>query len=150
MQMTTDHISDFFLVFCEHAGTRPDGKLNIEGIYNELYAPTFPARQDALELAGMIEWRRDTEGVQPFTIHLVDPAGKPIFSIEGQTEIDARVEARAPAKTHLIFSLENLVFVNPGRYRLVVNFQDGGLAGPSLHLLHSPGEGERLDPGAEE
>lgn len=143
--MTAERISDFFLVFCEHAATGPDGKLNIEGIYNELYAADFPAMQDTLELAGMLEWRRDTEGVQPFTIHLLDPGDKPMFTIKGQTEVDARIEGRAPAKTHLIFPLENLVFVKPGRYRVVMKFNDGELAGPSLHLLRSSSDEKILD-----
>jgi|TARA_Y100000310_G_C20684529_1_gene818107 hypothetical protein len=135
--MSATGVSDFFLVFCERAVTGSDGKLNIEGIYNELYAPDFPAKQEALVLSGTLEWRRETEGMQPFTVHLLDPHDKPIFTIEGQTEVDARSEARAPAKTHLIFPLENLVFVNPGRYRIVVLVSDGELAGPSLHLLRS-------------
>lgn len=140
--MTTSTVSDFFLVFCEHAATGPGGKLNIEGIYNELYAPGFPAKQDTLVLAGVLEWQRETSGVQPFTIHLVDPTEKPIFTVEGETEVDARIDGRAPAKTHLIFPLENLVFMHPGRYGVVVELQHDQLRGPSLYLLHSGSENE--------
>ena len=54
------------LFYCDKALNRPDGKLNIEGVFNELYAPGFPARQDHVVLAGTIEWDRADEGQQPF------------------------------------------------------------------------------------
>jgi len=133
----TEVTTNFFMVFCENAATSPDGKLNIEGIYNELYAPGFPAKQDRLVLAGVLEWQRDTSGVQPFTVHLIDPIEKPIFTVKGQTDVDARVDDRAPAKTHLILPLDNLVFMNPGQYGIVLELGDDELCGPSLHLLRS-------------
>ena len=148
--MTAQSVSDFFLVFCMNAATTSDSRLDVEGIYNELYAPGFPAKQDALVMAGAIEWHRETKGAQKFTIHLVDPGDKPIFTIEGQTEVDARIEGRAPAKTHLIFPLENLVFVKPGRYRVVVALKDGELKGQSLYLLHSATEDEHLKFGSDD
>lgn len=128
---------DTVLFFCEHAATRSDSKLTVEGIYNELYAPDFPAKQDRILLAGIIEWDRDIHGSQNFKINLLDPDKIPIFTIEGSTEIDERPENRAPAKTHLIFPLENLVFVAPGQYQIQLELLDTLIAGPCLHLMRS-------------
>jgi len=125
------------LFFCEHAESGPDGRLNVAGIFNELYAPGFPARQDRLTLAGIIEWDRITSGSQPFVIHLLDPDDKPIFTIEGKSDVDPRPDTRPPARTHLILPLENLVFVRPGQYRARMALQDREIAGPSLYLLPS-------------
>jgi hypothetical protein len=125
------------LFFCEHAATRSDGKLTVEGIYNELYAPSFPAKQDQILLAGIIEWDRDIKGNQPFTIHLLDPEAKPIFTIEGHTEVDERPDERPPAKTHLIFPLENLIFTDPGQYQVRIDLLGQQISGPPLHLMSS-------------
>ena len=128
------------LFFCEHAATRPDGKLTVDGIFNELYAPSFPAKQDHILLAGIIEWDRTTNGKQPFIIHLLDPELKPIFTIEGHSEVDARSDERPPAKTHLIFPLENLIFTDPGQYQVRIDLSGQEISGPCLHLMQSKKE----------
>ena len=69
-------------LFCTDAGTGPDGKLSIHGIFNELHAPDFPARQDKMILVGIVEWQRDLQGRIPFTVDLTDPGGMAIFSID--------------------------------------------------------------------
>jgi len=125
------------LFFCEHAQTRSDGKLNVDGIYNELYAAGFPAKQAHLVLAGIVEWDRHIQGSQPFTIHILDPDEQTIFTIEGHSEIDARSNDRPPARTHLIFPLENLVFTDPGQYRVRMEVVNTQFFGSSLYLLHS-------------
>ena len=72
-------------LFCADAKTRPDGKLDIHGVFNELYAADFPARQDEMVLVGIVEWQRDLQGRIPFTVDLIDSDGLAIFSIEGTT-----------------------------------------------------------------
>ena len=103
-------------LFCTDAGTGPDGKLNIHGVFNELQAPDFPARQDSMVLVGIVEWHRDVQGRIPFAVDLTDPEGLAIFSIAGHTDVEARPESRAPAKTQLILPLEKVMFPVPGHY----------------------------------
>jgi hypothetical protein len=124
-------------LFCANAAAGSDGKLDIHGIFNELYAPDFPARQDRIVLAGIIEWPRDVQGRIPFTIDLVDPQGLSIFTIEGHTDVGVRTAAQAPAKTQVVFPMENVMFPAPGRYRIRVNIDGTEISGPSMHLLRS-------------
>ncbi len=124
-------------LFCADAKAGPDGKLDIHGVFNELYAPEFPARQDSMVLVGIVEWQRDLEGRIPFTVDLVDSDGKAIFSIEGHTDVEARPESRAPAKTQLILPLKNVMFPVPGHYRVQIDINGTELSGPSMHLLRS-------------
>ncbi len=124
-------------LFCSDAAAGSDGKLNIHGIFNELYAPDFPARQDRLVLAGIIEWQRDVTGRVPFTIDLADPQGLSIFTIEGHTEVDARAQGQAPAKTHFVFPMEKVMFPAPGHYRIRVNVDGNEINGPSMHLMRA-------------
>ena len=124
-------------LFCTHAGTGSDGKLSIHGIISELRAPDFPARQDKLVLVGIVEWQRDLEGRIPFAVNLNDPDGMAIFSVEGHTVVESRSPSRAPAKTHLILPLENVMFPAPGHYRVQIDINGTEIAGPSMHLLRS-------------
>jgi hypothetical protein len=124
-------------LFCTDAGAGPDGKLNIHGIYSELRAPGFPARQDKMVLVGILEWQRDLQGRIPFTVDLIDPEGKAIFSIEGHTDVEARPKSKAPAKTQLILPLKNVLFPAPGHYRVRININGSELEGPSMHLIRS-------------
>jgi hypothetical protein len=124
-------------LFCADAKAGPDGKLDIHGVFNELYAPEFPARQDSMVLVGIVEWQRDLEGRIPFTVDLVDSEGMAIFSIEGHTDVDARPPSKAPAKSHFILPLQNVMFPVPGHYRVRININSSELAGPSMHLMRS-------------
>ncbi len=124
-------------LFCAAAKAGPDGKLDIHGVFNELYAPDFPARQDEMILVGIVEWQRELRGRIPFTVDLVDADGKAIFSIEGHTDVDARPPSKAPAKTHFILPLKNVMFPVPGHYRVRININSSELAGPSMHLMRT-------------
>jgi hypothetical protein len=125
-------------LFCTDAGTGPDGKLNIHGIFNELQAPDFPARQDSMVLVGIVEWHRDVQGRIPFAVDLTDPEGLSIFSIEGHTDVEARPESRAPpAKTQLILPLKKVMFPVPGHYRVRIKINDIDVQGPSMHLMRT-------------
>ncbi len=124
-------------LFCADAKAGPDGKLDIHGVFNELYAPDFPARQDEMVLVGIVEWPRDLQGRIPFNVDLIDSDGMAIFSIEGHTDVDARPPSKAPAKTHFILPLKNVMFPAPGHYRVRININSSELAGPSMHLMRS-------------
>ncbi len=124
-------------LFCTDAGAGPDGKLSIHGIFNELNAPDFPALQDRMVLVGIVEWQRDVEGRIPFAVDLNDPDGVSIFSVEGHTDVEARLPSKAPAKTQLILPLKNVMFPVPGHYRVRININGTELPGPSMHLLRS-------------
>ena len=124
-------------LFCTDAGAGADGKLSIHGIFNELRAPDFPARQDSMVLVGIVEWQRNLQGRILFSADLTDSEGKAIFSIEGHTDVEARPESMAPAKTHLVLPMKNVMFPAPGHYRAKININGKELPGPSMHLLRS-------------
>lgn len=124
-------------LFCKDAAAGPDGRLNIQGVFNELYASDFPARQDRLVLVGVIEWERDAQGRIPFRIDLTDPDGMSVFSIDGHTDVESRPMNSAPAKTHLVLPMEKVMFPVAGRYRVRLSANDEEIFGPSMHLMRS-------------
>ena len=125
------------LFFCKRADTNEDGQLNLLGIFNELHAPGFPARQDQLVIAGIIEWDRQQQGKIPFQIHLVDDEGKSIFTIEGHSQVDPRTANQPPAKTQLLMPMENCIFPEAGQYGAECLIDGEKFLGPSLYLSRS-------------
>lgn len=124
-------------LFCDKAQAWENGKLDIEGVFSELYAPDFPARQDSMTLVGIVQWEREDDGRQPFRIDLDHPDGHPIFTVDGHTDVEARPEPRPPAKTYLILPFEKVVFTAPGRYRVRTAIKGRTFDGPSLFLVKS-------------
>ena len=124
-------------VLCDHAHTNPEGKLDVHGIFNDLYAPGFPAKQDRMVLVLQVEWDHDDHGRYQFRVDLVDPEGKPALSVDGHTDVNARPADRPPARTRLIMPLEDVVFPVAGRYRTHIRLKGQRFDGPSLYLVSS-------------
>lgn len=123
---------------CDGARLRPDGKLDIEGVFNELNAPGFPAAQDRMTVVFVMEWDRDVRGSVPFRADLVDDADQKMLTIQGHTEVRAAPEGGAPATTKLIMPLERVVFPHPGRYRFVISARGHRFEGIPLHVVEVP------------
>jgi hypothetical protein len=102
---------------CEAARERPDGRIDMVGVFYELSAPGFPAEQDRMTAVFVVEWSPEEAGQQPIRADLVDEQGQKILTIQGHTDVDARDAGRAPAQTRLIMPLERVRFRTPGRYR---------------------------------
>lgn len=127
---------------CDEARVDPEGKLDVQGAFHDLYAPGFPARQDRMVLVLALEWDRDDHGRYQFTVDLVDPEGRPSLTVRGQSDVDAREEDRPPARTRLVMPLEDVVFPVPGRYRFRLRAKGRELEGPAVHLVRTEAAGE--------
>lgn len=125
---------------CDDARERPDGKLDIHGVFNELYAPGFPAVQDRMTVVFVVEWERGRSGQVPLRADLVDDADQPILTIQGHTDVESRPEDRAPAQTRLILPLDNVIFPHAGRFHF--NFKAGDEVRRALSIF----VGERPEP----
>lgn len=122
---------------CDDARTTPEGKLDIEGVFNDLYAPGFPAKQDRMVLVLAVEWDREDQGRYSFRIDLQGPDDRPSLTVDGHTDVDRRPPDRPPPRTRLVMPLEDVVFPAPGRYRFQVRMKGRTLRGPSLHVVET-------------
>jgi hypothetical protein len=120
---------------CDDARVAADGKLDIHGVFNELYAPGFPARQDRLVLVLVIEWAREDHGRFQFRVDLIAPDGKPSMTVQGHTDVDSRPADRPPPRTQLVMPLETVIFPAAGAYHFRVRAKGQDLEGPTLHLI---------------
>jgi len=132
---------------CDDARTTPEGKLDVHGVFNDLYAPGFPAKQQHMVLVLTLEWDRTDSGRILFKVELTDPAGRPTLTVEGQSDVDLRPADRPPARTRLILPLEEVIFPTAGRYQFNVKVKGRTFAGPSLHLVDTTEAPEGSIPG---
>ena len=120
---------------CDHAAASPDGKLDIHGIFHDLYASGFPARQDRMTLVLSLEWDRSDSGRYTFRVDVRGPGGNPTLTVEGHSEVTPRPRGRPPPRTRLVMPLEDVVFPEPGRYDFRVTAKGRTMRGPVLYLV---------------
>ena len=120
---------------CDDAQLRPDGKLDINGVFNELSAPGFPAAQDRMTVVFVMEWDRDVTGSVPFRADLVDESGQKVLTIQGHTDVHAPAPGGAPATTKLVMPLERVAFPHEGAYHFVLSARGREAIGIPLHLV---------------
>jgi hypothetical protein len=102
---------------CEAAHERPDGRVDLVGVFNELSAPGFPALQERMTVVFIVEWEAGESGRLPLRADMIDEQGRKLLTIQGHTDVDERSSDRAPAQTRLVMPLDKVVFPKPGRYR---------------------------------
>jgi hypothetical protein len=103
-------------VLCDDAHERPDGKLDLVGVFNELRAPGFPAVQDRMTVVFILAWTPEEAGRRPLRADLVDEAGEMLLTIQGHTEVPAADTSASRPVTRLIMPLERVVFPRAGHY----------------------------------
>lgn len=127
-----------YALVCEDASVRDDGRVDVHGVFHQLYAPGFPAQQDRLVLAVAIEWDAGETGRRDFRIDLMDPTGSPALTVSGHTDVEAAAAGEAPPQTRLIMPIDRVVFPAAGTYRFELHV--GGERSPlsPLHLIENP------------
>ena len=120
---------------CEGAEVRPDGRVDVMGVFHDLAAPGFPAKQARLVLVTVIEWGRADEGRNKFCVDLTTPDGRKALTVDGHTEVARVPQDRPPPRTRLILPLEDVIFPVPGSYRFEIRVKGRRFRGPSLFLI---------------
>jgi hypothetical protein len=105
-----------YSVIAEDAQLRHDGRMDVHGIFHELYAPGFPAKQDRLTLVTTIEWDASERGAIDFTVNLLDPQRAPALTINAQTQVEDQYAVHRPARTQMAIPIDGLVFPTAGTY----------------------------------
>jgi hypothetical protein len=125
-------------LLCEDADSRPDGRLDARGVFHQLYAPGFPAKQDHMMLAAALEWNEGESGKKDFRIDLLDPSGSPTMTVSGHSDVTPTPAGEAPAQTRLVMPLEGVVFPAPGTYLFQLHVGDVVELLCPLHLVETP------------
>lgn len=124
-----------FSAVCEDARPTPDGKVDVHGVYHDLSAPGFPAKQERLVLVMVIEWNRDDHGRFGFKADLEDEEGNVSLTVEGETDVHRPAPDLPPARSQLIMPLEGVIFPRAGQYTFRVKVKGQTLEGPGIFLM---------------
>lgn len=121
--------------FCDDAQETPEGKLDVRGVFHDLFAPGFPATHERMVLVLIMDWDRSDQGRYNLKAELVSPDGRVVLTVDGHSELDRRPAGHPPARTRLVVPLEKAVFPEAGRYHLRIIVKGRRFRGPSLHLV---------------
>ena len=105
-----------YSVIAEDAQLRNDGRMDVHGIFHELYARGFPAQQERLTLVTTIEWDASERGAIDFAVNLLDPDRAPVLTINAQTQVEDQYAVHRPARTQMAIPIDQLVFPRAGAY----------------------------------
>lgn len=102
------------------ANVTDSGKLNVLGIFNNVYAETFPYQHPHMQCvvqfeAGAAEFGKTKE----IEISLVTSDGKVVGTMKGQVQVP-KPEAGSRASVELVLGLNNVPFESPGAYEFSV------------------------------
>jgi len=118
----------------DYANITREGKLNVMGIFNDLYAQTFPARHPSMHLIARLGAELGEYGQQRnFTVKLMDEDGNPVFNLSGQFQVPSGGQGRKP-EVNLILQLNDLVFPKDGMYQFVLLVDKDHKGELSLHV----------------
>jgi hypothetical protein len=127
-------------VLADAANLSREGKLNILGVFDAIYAPKFPVVHPKLQVvlrlaAGVGE----TAGRKHLELHLIDADGRKLLQLGGELVLP-ELRAGEPFLASQIITLNNLRLERPGEYRFDI-FADGRLLGeiPLRAIEQRPG-----------
>jgi len=126
-----------FSAVCDEAHPSPDGKVHVHGVYHDLSAPGFPAKQERLVLVLVLEWDRDDHGRYVFKADLEDDEGNVSLTVEGETEVHQATPGNPPSRSQLVMPLDGVVFPKAGQYQFRIKVKGQTLQGPGIYLMET-------------
>jgi len=122
-------------VLCD-AATDYNGKLNLLGTFDTIYAPQLPAHHPQCSVAMRLLFDRMEEGPHQLTINFVDEDGQPIMR---GTEVPVEVVFPADAtfiSRNFVVNIQQLKFDKTGLYSVDLVMDDRQLCSIPLAVKH--------------
>ncbi len=122
-------------VLCD-AATDYNGKLNLLGTFDTIYAPQLPAHHPQCSVAMRIAFDRVEEGPHHLLINFVDEDGQPIMR---GTEVPVEVIFPADAtfiSRNFVVNIQQLKFEKTGLYSVDLVMDDRQLCSIPLAVKH--------------
>ena len=100
------------------AATDQQGKLNILGAFDNIFAQGVPIVHPACAVAARIRFEKIEEGSHPIRIHIIDEDGKPIGpKLQGNIDVSIGDEVDSMA-ANIVLNIQRLKLEKYGRYRI--------------------------------
>ena len=103
-------------VLADYANISQEGKLNIMGVFDAIYAETFPTIHPEMKLVVQYEaGAADGQAVHEIEIQLMDADGRKPMVVNGQVGV-GEVHAGFPVKANSVLNIRNVQFESPGDF----------------------------------
>lgn len=123
-----------YAFICDCANISREGKLNVMGILNTIYAPQFPFAHPAMVYVAGIEARKSEAGKHQLKVNIVDADGNDITPpLQGELNIGPEVPLRS---THnVILNINNLKIQAPGTYSIDLSVDNQHMQSNEMHIV---------------
>jgi len=100
------------------AATDQQGKLNVLGAFDTIFAQKLPVKHPACAISARIRFERIEEGNHPIKLNIIDEDGKAIGpKLDGNIQVHVS-EGIDSSVVNLILNIQGLEFKAYGRYRI--------------------------------
>ena len=123
------------------AATDQQGKLNILGAFDNIYAKKVPTVHPACAIVARIRFEKFEEGNHPIRIHIIDEDGKSIGpKLDGKVNVRIIEDDLDSIATNIVLNIQRLNFEKYGQYRIdlaIDNKIEGSLP---FHVREAPNQ----------
>ena len=120
------------------AATDNQGKLNILGTFDQIYAAKIPVVHPACAIAIRLRFDKMEEGVHRVNLQLVNPDGIPVFRpMEGEVHPRMAEDVESVA-VNLILNFQHIKFDEYADYQINLSIDDVGMAVLPLRVREMP------------
>jgi len=125
-------------LLADAANVSREGKLNVLGVFDTIYARTFPVAHPQMQLVLRFEGEAEEAGTsRPLEVRLVAPDGEVLARVPVAMTIP-RPETGERVRVDHILAFANVTFAHPGRYGLHVVLDDGTETAVPLRVERVP------------
>ena len=122
------------------AATDQQGKLNVLGAFDNIFAKKVPTAHPACAVAARIRFEKIEEGSHPIRIHIIDEDGKSIGpKLQGNMNVSIGddVDSRA---ANIVLNIQRLKLEKYGQYRIDLAIDNQIKGSLPLHVREIPNQ----------
>ncbi|UCF19720.1 MAG: hypothetical protein JSU87_17690 [Gemmatimonadota bacterium] len=119
------------------ANVSQEGKLNILGIFDTIWAREFPFRHSAMVFVLRVTAGFTDAGTHQLQVRLMGADGEQLFKAEGPLKVPHGAPGRS-VRPHVIMGLGGVSFPKPGDYSFEVIVDEEPLKSVPLHVMPAP------------
>ncbi len=120
-----------YALITDYANVTGDGKLNLIGVSDRIFAYQFPAVHRELYVINSIETENEDDGtVQPIHVQVIDPDGRTLSEIKGEVQIEGPKQI-----FNQIHCFRDISFVAPGSYQINIFVNGDKASEMTLELM---------------
>lgn len=120
------------------AATDNQGKLNILGTFDQIYAAKMPVVHPACAIAMRLRFDKMEEGIHRVNLELVNPDGIPVFRPMAGEVNPRMAEDVESVAVNLILNFQHIKFDEYADYQINLTIDDVGMAVLPLRVREMP------------